>query len=353
MLALLKLGVAGALALSTACGASGATSSADPASDEPTNGPDVSIDQAVVHGAADRGRHPAVLALLAEDPSGTALCTGALVAPDLVLTARHCVSYLRSEAVQCPTKSKQITGDRSPSSITVLRGDDVRTAQPIARGAEILAPKTDVLCANDIALLRLDRPIHDLAPMRVARGAPIAGHTITAVGYGLTSSGGTAGAKRFRSGISILRVGAAEFIVGEATCSGDSGGPAIDEHTGEILGVVSRGPQPCEGAGAGNVYTRADRVAGAIGEHVTPSAPDEPTPDAGSTVEPPADDRGGDQGDACTEGASCATGLCVRTASGGYCSRKCGGDAGRCPAGYHCTKTGADAGEGGVCAKVT
>jgi hypothetical protein len=345
---LLKLGVAGVVSLAAACSASdGASSPSSPTAEQPDDTPPVSVDQAIVHGAADRGRHPSVLALLAQDPQGTALCTGALVAPDLVLTARHCVSYLRSETVQCPSSAAQITGDRPPASILVLRGDDARTAQPIARGAEILAPQSKSLCANDIALLRLDRPIHDLTPLRVARGAPSVGHTITAVGFGLTGSNGAAGAKRFRTGVPILKVDAAEFLVGEATCSGDSGGPALDESTGEIVGVVSRGPQPCEGARAGNIYTRAERVAAEIAAHATPSAPaPAPTPADAGAVEP-----AGDQGDACDSGETCASGLCVRVATSGYCSRACGGDAKRCPAGYHCAKS-SDAGSSGVCARV-
>jgi V8-like Glu-specific endopeptidase len=368
LVSLLKLGVAGALAAplaTVACSAGSNSASADPPDPEVVSegpgSPPVSVDEAIVHGAADRNRHPSVVALLAQDANGTSLCTGALVAPDLVLTARHCVSILKSESVACPSTTAQIRGDRAPESIQVLAGDDARTATPIARGAEILAAHSNVLCGNDYALLRLDRPVHTLAPMKVASRAPTAGSTITAVGYGLTGSTGTAGAKRFRSGVAILQVDAAEFTVGEATCSGDSGGPAIDESTGSIVGVVSRGPQPCDGAGAGNIYTRTDRLAATISAHLKASGVDVPsepsTPSAPSSPSPPTDAGAsgdgdlGDMGDPCVGGASCATGLCVRAGASGYCSRKCGTGQQRCPAGYHCAKT-ADAGGVGVCGKV-
>ena len=49
-------------------------------------------------------------------------------------------------------------------------------------------------------------------------------------------------------------LGPHEFEVDAATCKGDSGGPAIDVRTGEIVGVVSRGGS-CDAAG-NHVYTR-------------------------------------------------------------------------------------------------
>jgi secreted trypsin-like serine protease len=54
-------------------------------------------------------------------------------------------------------------------------------------------------------------------------------------------------------------LGPREFEVDRATCRGDSGGPAIDTVTGEIVGVVSRGGS-CSAAG-NHVYTRVDAYA--------------------------------------------------------------------------------------------
>jgi len=55
-------------------------------------------------------------------------------------------------------------------------------------------------------------------------------------------------------------LGPREFEVDRATCRGDSGGPALDALTGEIVGVVSRGGS-CSLAG-NHVYTRIDAYAG-------------------------------------------------------------------------------------------
>ena len=51
-------------------------------------------------------------------------------------------------------------------------------------------------------------------------------------------------------------LGPHEFEVDHATCRGDSGGPALDARTGEIVGVVSRGGS-CSADG-NHVYTRVD-----------------------------------------------------------------------------------------------
>ena len=51
-------------------------------------------------------------------------------------------------------------------------------------------------------------------------------------------------------------LGPREFEVDRATCRGDSGGPAIDIMSGEIVGVVSRGGS-CSAHG-NHVYTRVD-----------------------------------------------------------------------------------------------
>ena len=81
----------------------------------------------------------------------------------------------------------------------------------------------------------------------------------------------TIGDRVGREGSTVLSIGPAanastgavlgprEFEVDRATCRGDSGGPALDAVTGEIVGVVSRGGS-CSAAG-NHVYTRIDAYA--------------------------------------------------------------------------------------------
>ncbi len=307
----------------------------------------LSVDEVeVVSGVPDHGRNPAVVAL---DLGGQGLCSGTLIAPDVVLTARHCVSYSVSKVV-CPAKGPQVGRNREPKSIAVYFGDDTFSAELVALGREIVTPKSDQLCDHDLAAVVLDRDVENVAPLKISKDAPLRGDAVRAVGFGKTGDDGESGVKLLRDHVKILDVFPAEFLVGEATCSGDSGGPALDESTGEILGVVSRGGPSCEGSGVHNVYTRADAfrdvIAAALAKSGQPSPIDEDagtvnvTKDAGAKPKPPKPSKPVfDMGDACTKGAECAAGVCVTNGSVSYCSRKCGGGD-RCPSGYWCTKVG-------------
>ncbi len=319
--------------------------SSSPALDAPpvtVDTPDASLEvdtTEIVSGVADRGRDPAVIAI---DIGGEGLCSGTLIAPAVVLTARHCVSNT-TESVACPAQSAQIQSNRSPKSLGILVGDDAQTATLVAHGKAIVVPKSDVLCDHDIAAIVLDHAVSGVSFIKLSKSGAEKGHFVRAVGFGETTDNGPAGEKLLREHVKIQSVTAAEFEVGEATCNGDSGGPALDETSGELLGVVSRGGPSCSGSGVHNIYTRADAFSDVIQAALTKAGEGDSDPDAGVYSPPTKTDAGAsttkpgsDMGASCKKGADCSTGVCVKDGSSAYCSRKCG-DGDRCPNSYHCT----------------
>lgn len=230
----------------------------------------------------------AVATVLPDAPAHVTLCSGALVAPNLVLTARHCVSRAVTATPSCDARGRSHNGehlaeDVDPAAISIYTGSQVRpdTDRPVARAVRTIHPTGQVLCDADVAFLVLDREIEGAAvlPMRL-HGTVQAGDVVVPMGFG----GGPAnivGLKVSRDRSVVLAAGPAanastgavlgprEFEVDRATCRGDSGGPALDGFTGEIVGVVSRGGS-CSAAG-NHVYTRVDAYA-KLARHALASA---------------------------------------------------------------------------------
>jgi V8-like Glu-specific endopeptidase len=370
-------------------------SSADP-SREMTS----SQGQAVQGGTVDTTDNFAVGVCVGNGPGQCQLlCSGALIAPNLVMTARHCVNQ-SPQAIDCTLSSTVFGAQYAPTNYFYIT-----TYYQMGQGTKgwhqakqiFTTPGTKV-CGNDMALIMLS----DNVPTSETGGSyvtpvvqyPMTDHTrysttVTAIGYGDTSATTQdAGTRHIRQNVNLLcipgdasidcpsqamtQMTVNEFISGDSTCEGDSGSSAYEQKAFNkavpvSFGVLSRGGssgstciQP--------VYTRTDQwkdfivntalTAASAGGYTPPSwtaAPPPPT-DAGTPDSGPTDDGAtppppGSLGAPCADPSDCNAGMSCASADGTtyICTQPCdpNGDGSDCGLpNYTCASDGQG---GGLC----
>ena len=209
---------------------------------EPSPEP-ATVAQRVV-GGTDAPADEAVVALVARRTrcSGeplTLLCSGALIAPDVVLTAAHCLNVFGPEGPYEVFFGAEVLPEP--------RGRFVRVARAVRHPDYV--PETH---AYDAALLRLATPV-DVKPLRLPESSGVSlapGAEARVLGFGETKDAQAPSGRRRQGVLTVTEVLASAFLAGPApamSCVGDSGGPVlVSDGTGEVLaGITASGDVAC------------------------------------------------------------------------------------------------------------
>lgn len=209
---------------------------------------------AIAGGDADLTHHNVFMLVAHHEDSG-GLCTATLIAPNLLLTARHCVSPgAGDDHVLC---GESVLGEPYPASaFFATNAAQPREDSQFFKAAEVRVPvQGEDTCGYDVALIILDQNVPSSisipAVPRIDREV-VPGEPYTAVGYGVNEDGNSTGSRMQRDGLEIAcqpgscgsGVESTEFRGETGICSGDSGGPALDAD-GKVVGIVSRGGPDC------------------------------------------------------------------------------------------------------------
>jgi hypothetical protein len=190
--------------------------------------------------------------VLVETP--TLWCTGWAVLPNLVMTARHCVSTLAKNGCDTKPVSTLDSADVRVSEAKSITGLSTYVDADRILVLDELESSPRSLCGNDIALIVLSSPLQQATLVEPRLDLPPRiGESVAVIGYGQTGDGDpiTAGFRREFLDAEVTTLGPVtnssgvratedEFVVSKGPCLGDSGGPLLDV-AGRVVGNMSRG----------------------------------------------------------------------------------------------------------------
>ncbi|MEU5262181.1 RICIN domain-containing protein [Amycolatopsis sp. NPDC021455] len=193
-----------------------------------------------------------------------AACSGALIAPQWVITAASCFP---GSSGQAAPPAKPATVQVGQADLRGAGGQALRVSQVVARGD------------RDVALAKLTYPVQGVTPLAVSATAPGAGESVRVDGYGRTATEWVP--DRLATGQYTLGQATATTVAmtsptGNDICLGDAGGPVLRQESGglRLAGIASRSWQhgclAVTETRSGSTAARTDDIAAWITQQIEP-----------------------------------------------------------------------------------
>jgi hypothetical protein len=209
--------------------------------------------------AVGKGEFAATGALIVFDGKGPRVtCTGTLIAPDVVLTAGHCMFFL----------GRRLPGFVLAPQVAAATPETTMAASRVVMHPEFVVRAGSGAPLHDLALVLLARPLQGVTPERLlskSESAALAiGAAVDLVGYGRTTHAVSVDGTKNRGRSKLVATRPFEWVIGAPSepqnCDGDSGGPAFVKIAGKrrLMGIASRSfddKAPCV---SGTIHARPD-----------------------------------------------------------------------------------------------